>query len=87
MKRKNYIGTKTGENEYRLTRVEAYRVYCEDSRARMQTIVTDLPSNTKQGKQSFVLRTGAILCRQANGGAKPFKVHGAGAKEVLTIGR
>ena len=81
---KNYIGTKVGENEYKLSRVEAAKVYYDDHRAKGEFIVTELPSNPNtRGDQGYKLSTGALLIRVSKRGFRPFLVHGAGSLEAL----
>jgi hypothetical protein len=83
---KNYIGTKVGENEFKLSRIEAERVYFKDHRAKGEFIVRELPArpNTR-GDHGYKLATGALLIRVSKRGFRPYLVHGEGALEALKV--
>lgn len=83
---KNFIGTKIGENEFRLSRIEAERVYFGDHRAKGEFIVKELPSrpNTR-GDHGYKLASGALLIRVSKTGYRPYLVHGEGALDALRV--
>lgn len=83
-----HIGTKVDGavgNEFRLTRVEALKVYCDDHRAKGEFIMRELPVKPSKGDKGYRLRTGALLVRVSKRGMKPYTVHGEGALEALTV--
>jgi hypothetical protein len=80
---KNYSGTKVGENEYKLSRIEAERVYYDDHRAKGKFIVKELPARPTRGDQGYKLTSGALLIRVSKRGFRPYLVHGEGALEAL----
>ena len=61
---------------YRLTRVEAEKLFIAEHKRRGMTVIPSLLHTVTGGVGEWLLSTGAKLYRNPNGGPKPFMVIG-----------
>ena len=61
---------------YRLTRVEAEKLWVKEHKLRGETVIPSLLQKVTDSGGEFLLSTGAKLYRLINGGPKPFAVAG-----------
>ncbi len=71
---------------YRLTRVQAERLWVREHKLQNQRIIPSLPQKVTPTGGEFLLSTGAKLSHIAGGGSKPYLISGTMyvSKEVLT---